>query len=80
MKFETPEEFVQEIYKASADSGTMDAEIAKLIASRDAALTAKVCEECAERAIAWRHKKYSCTVPGVDEELAAAIIGKEGEE
>jgi hypothetical protein len=35
---ETPEEFVQEIYKASADSGTMDAEIAKLIASRDAAI------------------------------------------
>jgi hypothetical protein len=28
MKFETPEEFVQEIYKASADSGTMDADIA----------------------------------------------------
>lgn len=40
---------------------------------------AEVRKECAEKAIAWRHKKYSCTVPGVDEELCAAIVGKEGE-
>jgi uncharacterized protein involved in type VI secretion and phage assembly len=73
---ETPEEFAKRYWNSLAPHYSEHRKtLAYFIAEHDAAIR----QECAERAIAWRHKKYSCTVPGMDEELAAVIVGKEGE-
>lgn len=95
MKFETPHRLLVDLVriddkhwpycKKTGDYSKRDAEKEALIATRDAALTAKVREECADRAIEW----YCNGDPSIDDpkissekasvSLRAAIVGKERE-
>lgn len=98
-KIETPEEFVTRIYEEAKNipgKSVKDAQdyIAKALTTRDAALTDKVREECAETEkealliICQLCKRLNPQHPGNPDTchcndtqfLRAAIVGKEGEE
>ncbi len=80
MKFETPEEFAQLFDPCARGEFIGIEEAARIIASRDSALTAKVREECAGRAVIYADNHGDEIREGSFKGLKAAIVGKEVEE